>query len=126
MLLILTFFTAVTEFTKDKWNSIELPNLPTGIEEPSFHSWFVKNFAQYMGKHLITNIRERNGLSCDFSTNQSEDLSAKLRRMTNYRADEQELFLRIVKDIYDTQGEENRQTFIGEGDFEMSDFFSKH
>ena len=119
MLLILTFFTAVTEFTKDKWNSIELPNLPTGIEEPSFHSWFVKNFAQYMGKHMTTNIR-------DFSTNQSEDRSAKLRRMTNYRADELELFLRIVKDIYDTQGEENRQTFIGEGDFEMSDFVSKY
>ena len=35
-------FTGVTESIKDKWNSIELPNLSTDIEEPSFHSWFVK------------------------------------------------------------------------------------
>ena len=34
-----------------------------------------------------------------------------------------ELFLRIVKDVYDTQEEENRQAFVGAGDFEMSDFF---
>ena len=70
---------------------------------------------------MITNIRERNGLSCDFLKNQSEDLSAKLRRKTNYRTDQLELFLHIVKDIYDTQEEENRQAFIGEGEFEMSD-----
>ena len=72
---------------------------------------------------MITNIRERNGLSCDFLKNQSEDLTAKRRRKTNYRADQHELFLQIVKDIYDTQEEENRQAFIGEGDFEMSDLF---
>ena len=70
---------------------------------------------------MITNIRERNGLSCDFLKNQSEDLSAKLRGKTNYRADQLELFLHIVKDIYDTQEEENRQAFIGEGEFDMSD-----
>ena len=121
-------FTVLTESIKDKWDSIELPNLPASIEEPSFHSWFVTNITPYMGKHMITNIRERNGLSCDFSTNQSESLNAKLRRTTNYRANELELFLRIVKDVYDTQEEGNRQTFIGEGGFEMSDFvrnFSK-
>ena len=72
---------------------------------------------------MVANIRERNGLSCDFLTNQSESLNANLRRKTNYRANELELFLRIVKDVYDTQEEENRQTFIGEGDFELSDFF---
>ena len=116
-------FTVLTESIKDTWNSIELPNLPASIEEPSFRSWFVKNIAPYMGKHMITNIRERNGLSCDFSTNQSESLNAKFRRKTNYRSNELELFLRIVKDVYDTQEEENRQAFIGEGDFEMSDFF---
>ena len=76
-----------------------------------------------MEKHMVTYIRERNGLSCDFLTNQSESLNANLRRKTNYRANELELFLRIVKDVYDTQEEENRQAFIGEGDFEMSDFF---
>ena len=72
---------------------------------------------------MVANIRERNGLSCDFLTNQSESLNTNLRRKTNYRANELELFLRIVKDVYDTQEEENRQTFIGEGDFELSDFF---
>ena len=92
----------LTESIKDKWNSIELPNLPASIEEPLFHSWFVKNMAPYVGKHMVTNIKERNVLSCDFSTNQSESLHAKLRRKTNYRANELELFLRIVKDVYDT------------------------
>ena len=116
-------FTVLTEFIKDKWNSIELANLYASIEESSFHSWFVKNIARYIGKYMVTNNRGRNGLSCDFSTNESESLNAKLRRETNYRANELELFLRIVKDVYDTQEEENRQAFIGEGDFEMSDFF---
>ena len=77
-----------------------------------------------MGKHMVKNFRQRNGFSCDFSTNQSESLTAKLIAKTNYRANELELLLRIVKDVYDTQEEEeNRQVFIGEGDFEMSDFF---
>ena len=116
-------FTVLTESIKDTWNSIELPNLPASIEEPSFYSWSVKNIAPYMGKHMVTNIRERNGFSYDFSTKQSESLNAKLRRKTNHRVNELELFLRIVKDVYDTQEEENRQAFIGEGDFEMSDFF---
>ena len=116
-------FTVLTEFIKDKWNSIELANLYASIEESSFHSWFVKNIARYIGKYMVTNNRGRNGLSCDFSTNESESLNAKLRRETNYRANELELFLRIVKDVYDTQEEENRQAFIGEGDLEMSDFF---
>ena len=62
-------FIVLTESIKDQWNSIELPNLPAIIEKPSFHSWFVKNIAPYMGKHIVTNIREKNGLSCDFSTN---------------------------------------------------------
>ena len=114
----------LTESFKDKRKSIELPNLPASIEVPSFHSWFVKNIAPYMGEHMVTNFRQRNGFSCDFSTNQSESLNAKLITKTNYRANELELFLRIVKDVYDTQEEEeNRQVFIGEGDFEMSDFF---
>ena len=113
----------LTESFKDKRKSIELPNLPASIEVPSFHSWFVKNIAPYMGKHMVTNFRQRNGFSCYFSTNQSESLNAKLITKTNYRANELELFLRIVKDVYDTQEEENRQAFIGEGDFEMSDFF---
>ena len=82
----------------------------------------MKNIAPYTGKHMVTNITERNGLSCDFSTNPSESLNAKLHRTTNYRPNELELFLRIVKDVYDNQ-EENRQAFIGEGDSEMSDFF---
>ena len=116
-------FTVLTESIKDKWNSIKLPNLTASIEGPSFHSWSVKNIRPYMGKHMVTNIRERNGISCDFSTDQSESLNAKLRRKTDYRANELELFLRIVKDVYDTQEEENRQAFISEGDFEMSDFF---
>ena len=116
-------FIVLTESIKDKWNSIELPSLPASIEESSFRSWFVKNIAPYMRKHMITNIRERNGLSCDFSTNQSESLNAKFSRKTNNRANELELFLRIVKDVYDTQEEKNRQAFIGEGDFEMSEFF---
>ena len=76
-----------------------------------------------MGKHMVTNIREINGLSCDFSTNQSESLNAKPLRKTNYCANEVELFSRIVKDVYDTQEEDSRQAFIGEGDFEMSKFF---
>ena len=75
-----------------------------------------------MGKHMVINIRDRNGLSCDFSTNPSESLNAKLRITTNYRANELQLFLRIAKDVYDNQ-EQNRQAFIGEGDSEMSDFF---
>ena len=116
-------FTVLTESIKDKWNSIKLPNLTASIEGPSFHSWSVKNIRPYMGKHMVTNIRERNAISCDFSTDQSESLNAKLRRKTDYRANELELFLRIVKDVYDTQEEENRQAFISEGDFEMSDFF---
>ena len=82
-----------------------------------------KNIAPYMGKHIVTSIRERNGLSCKFSINQSETLNVKLRRKTIHRANELELFLRIVKDVYDTQEEETRQAFIGAGDFEMSDFF---
>ena len=114
----------LTESFKDKRKSIELPNLPASIEVPSFHSWFVKNIAPCMGKHMVKNFRQRNGFSCDFSTNQSESLTAKLIAKTNYRANELELLLRIVKDVYDTQEEEeNRQVFIGEGDFEMSDFF---
>ena len=72
---------------------------------------------------MVTNIREINGLSCDFSTNQSEGLNAKLLRKTNYCANELELFSRIVKDVYNTQEEDSRQAFIGEGDFEMSKFF---
>ena len=72
---------------------------------------------------MVTNIRERNGLSCDFSTNQSASLNAKRRRKTNYRANELELFLRIFKNVYDAQEEENRQACTGEGDFEMPDFF---
>ena len=76
-----------------------------------------------MWKRLVKNIKERNGLSCDFSTNQSENLNAKLRRKTNYRASEAGLFLRIVKDLYDTKEEEkNRQAFIGEDHYEMSFF----
>ena len=71
---------------------------------------------------MVTNIRDRNGLSCDFSTNPSESLNAKLRITTNYRANELELFLRIAKDVYHNQ-EQNREAFIGEGDSEMSDFF---
>ena len=51
-----------------------------------------------MAKHMVTNIKEMNGLSCDFSTNQSESLNAKLRRKTNYCANELELFSRIVKE----------------------------
>ena len=97
----------LTESIKDKWNSIVLPNLSATIEEHSFHSWFVKNIARYIGKYMVTNIRGRNGLSCDFSTNESESLNTKLRRETNYRANELELFLSIVKDVYDTQEEEN-------------------
>ena len=67
---------------------------------------------------MVTNIRERNDLSCDVSKNQSESLNAKLRRKTNYRANKLEVF-------YHTQEEGNRQAFIGEGDFEVSDFFSR-
>ena len=56
--------------------------------------------------------------------NKSEkSLNAKLRRKTNYCGNELELFSRIVKDVYDTQEEENRQAFTGESDFEMPNFF---
>ena len=51
-------FTEVTESIKDKWNSIELPNLPAFIEELSIHSWLVKNIAQYMGKHMVIEIQK--------------------------------------------------------------------
>ena len=75
---------------------------------------------------MVANIRERNDLSQDSSINQSESLSAKLLRKTNYCANELELLLRIVNDVYNTQEEENRQVFIGEGEFEMSDFFRNY
>ena len=46
---------------------------------------------------MVTNIRERNGLSCDVSKNQSESLNAKLRRKTNYRANKLEVFYVLLK-----------------------------
>ena len=79
-----------------------------------------------MRKHMVINIWERNDLSWDSSNNQSESLSAKLLRKTNYCANKLELLLRIVNDVYNTQEEENRQVFIGEGEFEMSDFFRNY
>ena len=72
-------FTVLTESIKDKWSSIELSNLPEIIEDPSFHSRFMKNVAPYMGKHMVTNIRERNGLSWNFLTNQSGRINAKIK-----------------------------------------------
>ena len=45
-------FPEVTESIKDKWNSTELPNLP------AIHSWFVKNIAQYRGKHMVIEIQK--------------------------------------------------------------------
>ena len=44
----------------------------------------------------------------------------------NYHASEAGLFLRIVKDLYDNNNkeeEENRQAFIGEDHYEISNFF---
>ena len=73
-------FIVLTKLIKDKLNSIELPNLFASIEEPVFHSWFVKNMAPYMGKHMVTNVKERNGLPCDFLINQSKSLNAKFRK----------------------------------------------
>ena len=78
-----------------------------------------------MWKRLVTNIKERNSLSYDLSTNQSESFNAKLRKKTNYRANEAKFFLRIVKDVYDTKEEENRQAFIGEGHYDIPNFFRK-
>ena len=46
---------------------------------------------------MVTNIRERNGLSCDVPKNQSESLNAKLRRKTNYRANKLEVFYVLLK-----------------------------
>ena len=75
---------------------------------------------------MITNIWERNDLSWDSSNNQSESFSAKRLRNTNYCGNNLELLLRMVKDVYNTEEEEKRQAFIGEGEFEMSDFFRNY
>ena len=56
-----------------------------------------EKYSTVHGKHMVTNIRERNDLSCDVSKNQSESLNAKLRRKTNYRANKLEVFYVLLK-----------------------------
>ena len=56
-----------------------------------------EKYSTVHGKHMVTNIRERNGLSCDVPKNQSESLNAKLRRKTNYRANKLQVFYVLLK-----------------------------
>eukprot|EP00111_Clytia_hemisphaerica_P017048 TCONS_00050521-protein len=71
-------FDIYVESIKNKWDDIELPHVPKNLS-PKFHEWFTKNVVPYMRSHMLTNIRQRNGISEDFSTNQSESLNAKIR-----------------------------------------------
>ncbi|XP_066921304.1 uncharacterized protein [Clytia hemisphaerica] len=70
-------FDIYVESIKNKWDDIELPHVPKN-QSPKFHEWFTKNVVPYMRSHMLTNIRQRNGISEDFSTNQSESLNAKI------------------------------------------------
>eukprot|EP00111_Clytia_hemisphaerica_P021678 TCONS_00063739-protein len=118
-------FDALVESLKDKWDNLEFPFLPRMIAMPRFHKWFVDNIAGYMKSTMIENVRARNGIDGSFTTNQSESLNAELRRKVNYQTNELPDFLELMRQFYKSQESENQSAFVGEGDFLISDLFSK-
>ena len=118
-------FLPLTESIKTKWDSLEKPHLPNNVKAPRFHTWFVANVSLYMRKCMISDIRLRNNIDSNFTTNQSESLNSMLGKHVNFKAHRLDEFLNMMKVFYDDQEEEVRSAFIGEGDFLLSDRFEQ-
>ena len=63
-------FNALLSSLEKKWKKINT----------HFFEWFESHVALYMSKTMLTDIRVRNGIHNEFSTNQSESLNAVIKR----------------------------------------------
>ena len=106
---------------EEKWNEIDRNYLPSA-KNLSFYPYFCKYYKDVLKFNMRRDVRESAGLGSPpvyFTTNAAESINATLKRKVDYKESEWPEFIKIVKDLVESQRQEVIRSLSGRGQYRL-------